>query len=209
MKNSLLESGSIPKQIAIVSNTPGRLRLRLPSDARDPETMAQIAAMLPALVGAIDDIRTNPQTGSVTIYHNWDSQDFSNLLTILKELGITVENQPFQTPAIATRLTQAIARVNERVDRATHGAADLRFLVPFALVLVSLRQLFGKSAHLKTAPWYVLAWYAFDMFLKLNQQQDSQPNPGAPVSPSVVHSSDPPPTPQKRSSKNPNTKTKV
>jgi hypothetical protein len=37
-----------------------------------------------------------------------------------------------------------------------------------------VRQMVSKSPRLNTAPWYVLAWYAFDSFMKLNApQQDT------------------------------------
>jgi len=51
---------------------------------------------------------------------------------------------------------------------------DLRFLFPLILTLLALQQLFSKSPCLNTAPWYILAWYAFDSFLKLNMLDASQ-----------------------------------
>jgi hypothetical protein len=61
--------------------------------------------------------------------------------------------------------------------KATAGSVDLRFLFPLLLSLLALRQIFTKSPGLKTSHWYVLAWYAFDSFMKLNNTKESpQPN---------------------------------
>jgi hypothetical protein len=45
---------------------------------------------------------------------------------------------------------------------------DLRFLFPLSLSLLALRQLLVKGWQLELIPWYVLAWYAFDSFIKLH-----------------------------------------
>jgi hypothetical protein len=49
--------------------------------------------------------------------------------------------------------------------------------MPLFLSLLALRQLFSKSPRLKTAPWYILAWYAFDSFLKLNDPPEKRSQP--------------------------------
>lgn len=57
---------------------------------------------------------------------------------------------------------------NTQVRKQTNGVADLRLLVPLGLSAIALRQLLTKGLQIEEMPWYVLAWYAFDSFIKLN-----------------------------------------
>nr|OEJ74038.1 hypothetical protein BH720_16560 [Desertifilum tharense IPPAS B-1220] len=91
--------------------------------------------------------------------------------------GIVLNDTPTGKLTATTKLTRAIARLNQRVNLATEGTMDLRFLFPLLLALLSLRQMFSKSPRLNTAPWYILAWYAFDSFMKLNSQEDKVATP--------------------------------
>jgi hypothetical protein len=63
--------------------------------------------------------------------------------------------------AIATEL-------NAQTVSLTGGWFDLPTLVAGSLGLIALRQLLTKGVQLDALPWYVLAWYAFDSFVKLH-----------------------------------------
>lgn len=65
--------------------------------------------------------------------------------------------------------------LNEQVKHATNGVADLRLILPLGLSAIALRQLLIKGPQLDTIPWYVLAWYAFENFTKLNNLESSPP----------------------------------
>jgi hypothetical protein len=60
--------------------------------------------------------------------------------------------------------------VNLRLAERTGGRWDLRSVMPAALGVLAVRQLINDFGNWGTAPWWVLAWYAFDSFYKLNQQ---------------------------------------
>jgi hypothetical protein len=45
-------------------------------------------------------------------------------------------------------------------------------LVPVGLATLSLRELLRTGWEIEAAPWYVLAWYAFDSFIKLHYTSD-------------------------------------
>ena len=59
-----------------------------------------------------------------------------------------------------------------RVAEITNGRWDLRSVVPLTLGAFAVRQMLTDFAVVGTIPWYVLAWYAFDSFWKLNQAQE-------------------------------------
>lgn len=69
---------------------------------------------------------------------------------------------------IARDLINIISDVNTDVGRITNGVVDLRLLLPLGFSALAVRQLFIKGLQMDEIPWYVLAWYAFDSFMKLN-----------------------------------------
>ncbi|WP_413175977.1 DUF5132 domain-containing protein [Anabaena azotica] len=75
---------------------------------------------------------------------------------------------------VAQDLINIISDINADVERMTNGVADLRVILPLGIALLSLRQLFRKGLELEDAPWYILAWYAFDIFTRLNYEDEEQ-----------------------------------
>lgn len=163
--------------LRLISRTPGRLRLRLLDSGQQSDRMDEVAGLLTAHP-LVHRIRTNRQTGSITIFHQLDDESVDDTFTQLQNFNVNViqSNELAGRSATATGIVQAVSSLNQRVKRATHGSSDLRVLVPALLAAIALRQLFSKSKHLKTAPWYVLAWYAFDSFMKLHDMDES-PSP--------------------------------
>jgi hypothetical protein len=86
---------------------------------------------------------------------------------------------PSATPdrsTVAINITGALSKWNQKVNEFTEGSIDLKSLVPFLLGSWALRQFFRGNAGTKFVPWYALAWYAFDMFVKLNKSSDRSPS---------------------------------
>ena len=167
-----LEKVSTPLRLQVISRTPGRVRLRVSPEHREGETMSQIASAIAVFFPQIHKIRTNIQTGSLTVYYEGEQVNFEEILSQLPSFGVIIEDGAKilpETSQAAANLTSVMAGLNQRVKQATEGSFDLRILMPLFLSLLALRQLFSKSPRLKTAPWYLLAWYAFDSFLKLNE----------------------------------------
>ncbi|WP_035140245.1 DUF5132 domain-containing protein [Fischerella sp. PCC 9605] len=74
---------------------------------------------------------------------------------------------------IARDLINVISDVNTDVGRITNGLVDLRLLLPLGFSALAVRQLFIKGLQIDEIPWYTLAWYAFDSFMKLNTTNES------------------------------------
>jgi hypothetical protein len=136
--------------------------------------MARIAKALKAHPD-VQDVRPNLQTGSIVIHHAEIDSMRNDLSAILQDLGIVLGSVtdvelPFSEgkSEVAADLTSAVKDLNERVGLATNGVVDLRLLVPVGLATLALRELIRNGWEFETAPWYVLAWYAFDSFIKLH-----------------------------------------
>ncbi len=163
-----------PKHTHVVSSTPSRTRLRLSPKRRNPEEMARIAKALKAHPD-VHEVRANLQTGSIIVHHSHKDHSWDEISAILQDLGIvlgsiTDVDLPFSRgkSEVAADLTSAVSDLNERVGLATDGVVDLRLLVPIGLAALSLRELSRNGWEFQAAPWYVLAWYAFDSFIKLH-----------------------------------------
>jgi hypothetical protein len=164
------ENLPMPLHIYVVSNTPGRLRFRVPREHRQPETLDAIADTLQAFSSQIQKVRTRAHTGSVTVYYAGDTNSFNGTMTSLQQFGLVVVDVPTGQSRASTLVSDTLTRANQWVEFKTEGAVDLRFLVPLVFGILALRQLLTRSPGLNTAPWYVMAWYAFDSFIKLNDE---------------------------------------
>lgn len=169
-----------PKRTHIVSNTPTRTRLRVSNKRRTPQEMGRIAKALKKQP-TVRDVRTNLQTGSIVIHHDPKANSLDNIVVTLQDLGVILGHiTNVEIPltegksAVANDLTSAIADLNQRVGLATNGIVDLRMLVPIGLGTLAVRQLLRQGLQIEAAPWYVLAYYAFDSFIKLHYTHDPE-----------------------------------
>lgn len=174
---------SKPKRTHIASSTPTRTRIKVSDKRRNPQEMGRLVEALESHPG-IHDVRTNLQTGSIVIHHKPEVDSFDDIANILQDLGVILghvaglEIPNFEAPkmegksAVANDLTGAIADLNNRVGAATNGIVDLRILIPVGLGALAVRQLLKQGFQIEAAPWYVLAYYAFDSFIKLHYTHD-------------------------------------
>ena len=158
-------------EVTVVSAIPGRLRFKVPVEWRSPEAMRRITNAFSAI--EVSGVDTNVQTGSVLVHYDPEKLPFDELEDAFDEFDATPVFGPrlvergVAEASPSARVVDVARELNTRVARATRGA-DLRLLVPLGLGALSVRQAFRDSPGLKQAPWYVLAWYAFDSFVKLN-----------------------------------------
>ncbi|MDZ8185297.1 MAG: hypothetical protein RMX96_10640 [Nostoc sp. ChiSLP02] len=83
---------STPIQLQVVSNTPGRLRLRIPSEYQNNQELIAMATSLDSFFPQIEKVKTNLETGSVTIYYSGGGESFADALSKLQAFGITLVN---------------------------------------------------------------------------------------------------------------------
>ncbi len=163
----------------IISQTPGRLRLRVTPPHRQQQKITPIVNSLKARL-EIYRVKSNISTGSITVLHGRELLNSQDMRTILQDLGvnfveITQEESRMSlsssSSAAAAVITTATG-LNQQVKTTTNDAIDLRFLLPLGFAVLAMRQLIVKGWQLEIIPWYVLAWYAFDSFLKLNSTSE-------------------------------------
>jgi hypothetical protein len=173
MKTEYIKTAFQPISTRVISSTPGRLRLRVAQSHRQYAQMQRISHGLQANPN-INQVRTNIQNGSIIINHDNKDGSLDNVLASLQDLGIIFSEITLRKSVAATGVSNAVVDLNKRVKQATDDVVDLRFLFPLGLGICSIRQLLVRGLQLETIPWYVLAWYAFDSFIKLHAS--SQPH---------------------------------
>lgn len=122
-------------------------------------------------------VTTDARTGSALITYDPDELDPAAMVSLLREA-----HEVFQamappevqqavygsTSGVAAQVQSRFGRANRSMLRATQGHLDLRALLPITLGGLALRQLVRQGLRVEDAPWYVLAYYAFDSFVKLH-----------------------------------------
>lgn len=71
---------------------------------------------------------------------------------------------------LAQTIMQGMTDVDTRIRELTNGTVDARSLTSLFLGGFALRQLLVKGPQLDDLPWYVLAWYALDSFVKFHDR---------------------------------------
>ena len=167
MQQVTLAKRSKPIHTRVVSSTPTRLRLRVAPTHRQSREIERIASVLQAHPN-INQVRTNVQNGSITIEQDGKKGSQENVFASLKDLGIIFGDIAEGKSDAAAEVSNAVVDLNKRVRVSTNGVVDLRFLFPLGLASLAVRQLLAKGLQLEIIPWYVLAWYSFDSFIKLH-----------------------------------------
>jgi hypothetical protein len=163
----------------VASATPGRLRVRIDRAHRHPALMHRIQGHLEGRPG-IAQVEVNHGTGSVVVRYDDDHWSGDDLLGLFRDLGLVVrdileageELPPLGGSSASNDTMAAVGRLNRRISHLTGQTVDLRFLFPAALGALALRQAWRQGLGLNQIPAYVLLWYAFDAFWKLNVQSE-------------------------------------
>ena len=172
----------------VVSHAPGRMRVRLHPEYRDPTALKQIEQELGGRSG-VASVSTDPRTGSVLVHYEDTSVSKDDVLDMLLDAGIVALDLLGAEEAAedlaeegagrgvadhsagAVGILDAVTDLDYRISRLTGGRLDLKLLVPAGLGLLALRQVMMNGLGLGTVPGYVLLWYTFDSFYKLHQRK--------------------------------------
>jgi hypothetical protein len=163
----------------VVHASPGRVRLRVDRSSTDLTALTTVAQRLTAQNGTYD-LGLNEATRSLLIRYDPAIRDLPSVLEAISASGVQIltadtstSSESAQQPnTLAEAVETTTGRLNEWVGHRTNGAADLRTLVPAGFALLALREVLSGRAG--AAPWYALAWYAFDSFWKLHRSSSDR-----------------------------------
>jgi len=177
--------------VTIAHAMPGRLRFKVMAIRSNPDLAIDLRQRL-AAVPAVQNVEVNTGTGSVIICYDaaalttddslrtlvasltsvFPDTDLSqiDLPTLLSANGTVATT----TPVIATSIRTFFAKLNENIDVATGGTADLKTLLPLLLFGFGIRSLFKTDKpHIPT--WYDFLWFALGTYFMLNPRPGDKP----------------------------------
>jgi len=163
---------------------PGRIRLRIPAIKGEPALALEVQRQLAALP-VIRRVEVNPTAASVLVlYDPADSAAIAQLgRLIIPGLDFDAVPRPGDDPGRApTSPADSFAtfghELNRKIEAATGGAVDLKFLVPASLVVGGLIRLMA-ARKVPSPTWYDFLWFAFGTYFTLNRG-------GSPEAPGAV-----------------------
>lgn len=177
--------------VTIAHAMPGRLRLKVAGIRNNPEFAADLRQRL-ATIPAVQDIEVNVGTGSVIIRYDATTlaTDDSvrtltaSLATIFPDIDLSQVDlsallsangsAAATAPVVASSIRAFFTQVNENIDTATGGTADLRTLLPLLLFGLGIRSLF-KTDKPRIPTWYDFLWFALGTYFMLNPKPGEKP----------------------------------
>jgi len=152
----------------IVSSTARRTRIRLSRKRRHPKEMARIAKVLEASP-QVSSVQANLNTGTIIIHHKEEALE--DIKSRLQDMGvIMMAAAGVETSAMS--LADAISDLDKHLASETKGLLNLKLLVPLGFGALALLQLARQGLQVGSAPWYLLAFFAFESYIKLHGPQD-------------------------------------
>ncbi|HYA43338.1 MAG TPA: hypothetical protein VEF34_18700 [Syntrophobacteraceae bacterium] len=147
----------------IVSSTPARTRIRVSRKRRNPKEMARLAKAL-GKSPKVSRVQTNLHAGTLIVHHNEEA--LADIKAELRDLGvILMAAAGVQTSARS--LTDAVFDLDRQLGLATGGLLSLKLLVPAGFTALAVLQLARRGLEIGGAPWYLLAYFAFESFVRL------------------------------------------
>ena len=161
----------------IVHPIPGRMRVRFARGTLSQEALSRLSETVLEVKG-VERCEVNCTTACLLIHFDeagFDADTFAVVVGGLHESGspngtliVAAPNERDEGPSRLARVINVRLRlVDRRLRRATGDRVDLRTIVPIGFAGLALREILVNSARLPAIPWYVLLWYAFDSYLRL------------------------------------------
>ena len=166
-----------PLIVRMVHASPGRIRAKVPREAFDGPHLRQVEDALLAVDG-VQSVKRNPAASSVLVTYDPAVVTVPALFAALADQHVTIvapeeeERSPGRGGSrslVARWLAMPFQQSDRKLAEATEHTIDVRTLLPIGLAALAAREVLSGRAHM--APWYTLAWWAFDSYLKLQRPE--------------------------------------
>ncbi len=132
--------------------------------------MARIAEALQAFP-YVSTVQTNLTAGSIIVHH--DKEALEDIKSRLEDMGvILMAAAGVETSAMP--LSDALSDLDKHLGLGTKGILNLKLLVPLGFGALAVLQLARQGLQIGGAPWYLLAYFAFESYIKLNSPEEKR-----------------------------------
>jgi len=175
--------------LKIEHQVPGRVRMKIPAGKGNPDLLQQISEVFAAIPG-IEEITTNPVTGSVVLHYDADRHDefhgsfrphyeahaaayagIHGADTALDKLTNSIEAEAeflARHSHTARAVVDFVKKVDSEIKRATDNTIDLKIV--FAVGIIALT-VFEVGATAATPVWVTLAIFTVNHFIEMHERQ--------------------------------------
>jgi hypothetical protein len=173
--------------LKIEHQIPGRVRMKIPAGKGNPDLLKQISEVFAGIPG-IEEIITNPTTGSVVLNYDVDRHDefhgsfrphyeahaadgMRGADTELDKLAHSIEQEAEFLAShshTARVIVDFIKNLDHEVKRATSNNIDLKIV--FAVAIIGLT-VFEVGATAATPVWVTLAIFTVNHFIEVHERQ--------------------------------------
>jgi hypothetical protein len=126
--------------------------------------MARLAEVLEASP-KVSKVETNLTAGTIIVHH--EDKALPDIKARLQDLGVILMAAATGVETSAKSLSEAVSEL----DLGTKGILNLKLLVPLGFGALAVLQLARRGLEIGAAPWYLLAYFAFESFIKLNSPE--------------------------------------
>ncbi|MBM4200979.1 MAG: heavy metal translocating P-type ATPase [Gammaproteobacteria bacterium] len=162
----------------LASLVPGRLRIKLHRREHAPGMLERIKSRLEAHEG-VHRVRVNPANGSLTLHYDPHQHGTAGVLGLLEDVDVMVESIG-HLPSIdggegasAAGFIGAADDLNRRIRRFTGVPVDLKLALPMLFLAAGVWSTLRKGLMIEAVPGWLFLWFAFDMFVKLHSQSQT------------------------------------
>jgi hypothetical protein len=175
-------SGERPKRIdeplRLVHHHPGYLRIRAGAFIQ-PEDDSSVVTAARAAVETLPGFRSwslNPKTGSVVVEYDSDALDADDLLGHIAKSaglrGVELSDSPkMNREELVSAFLDTVQRVNRGVSELTGERADLRELVPIALVATSVVSFVLNDERNRLPHWSSALYRSYRIFMQWHRRE--------------------------------------
>ena len=161
----------------IVSSTARRTRIRLSRKNRHPKEMVRIAEALQTFP-YVSRVQTNLNAGTIIVHH--DEEALEDIKSKLNDLGVILM-AAVGVESSSMSLTDAVSDLDKHLGLGTKGILNLKLLVPLGFGALAVLQLARQGLQIGSAPWYLIAYFALESYIKLNSPEDKSAPGGPPA----------------------------
>ncbi len=152
---------NVPPIAILRHQSPGRLRLQIPSQKRNGHFFQSVMDSLSNLSG-VERIEINPVTGSILMIH---STDVEKIAQYARENGLfEIESGRRPISSFHQAAVKAFHTLDRQVKGLTGEGINLGALASIALIGAGTYQIL--RGNFAAIPWYTAFWYGLNLFLK-------------------------------------------
>ena len=177
--------------VTVAHAIPGRLRLKVAHIKNDPDLVNELRQRL-AAVTAVQQVEVNADTGSVILHYDATAlnteESFRALAVALASVfpGVDLIHVNLSSllspngtaaataPVIASSIRAFFAKLNDNIDAASGGTADLKTILPLLLFGLGIRSVLKTDKPLAPT-WYDFLWFALGTYFMLNPRPGEKP----------------------------------